>query len=951
MKILFAVSNEYISEAIIKKYQDKYNEIIRYKNVYYFNAIIKELQTDNSYDRIIISEDLEAFSNNNILSIDKFLFSKMDRVSDEAQNHEGERIPIIFITNENRNFESEIIAKYFSIGIYDVLVGNDRTITKICELINKPRNKKEAKMYYHLNESETTYKKDNIKELVSEIEIKNILRFYKGISNTPEKYGETFEKIAKQYNDEQLKYIVSQFPMEIKFVLEKDSRKYNEIIGKKQNTKITVDPSILNNQNNVIKNENNQNTNINENLKVANSADNINSANNTINNDDNVNQEKATQNIVIPKEVVEAEEKPIIEDYTLYKKQEKEQEELAKTQEEVKVEKDEPKVEVEKPSIEKKIEENKKEEIIVQENNNLVSDNGYIDFSNLSFDKNDKAQEEKIEKNIQENQSNDEFLKIESNEIVNNPVDEEIEIPTNVIEEIQEKEKAEQNTDNISEELLISEKTLTDIKQKQQEEEKRELEIKERKKLVQKSEEIIHRNKYKKPNISEYLKNDKKIVAFVGTSKNGVSFLINSLGAMFSSIGVNTAILDVTKNRNSYYLCTQGNEDLRKIAIDSIKNLENDVAKGVEVNKNLTIYTSLPGENEYFVDGESIYRTLLNNHNLILVDTDFETNFSFFAGAKDIFLVQSLDILTMQKLTEFLVELKEENIIKDENVKVVINKEVPIKGITKQMILKGLSKYNSPDMSIMRELFNPEIVKATSIPFDQTVYQKYLENIIYCKYDISGYPIKFIDNLKLLAGLVYSTVGKTASQTIPQVKSQIFTDDNNDFINRKQEQFVEKNDNNVIQQNIQNNNMNDFGMQNLQKNPSNYFENKSQFNYFGGNNEIQSFGNFGMQNNYSFNNEGFQNMEKKENKAVKALSYIFGFGKKFQKKKEPPFVGMVNYSTSYNGGNLNPSPSGDHSISNKYMQNKDVNSYYREGIFSNKVSSSLEKMRSRLDNK
>ena len=57
MKVLFAVNNDDISEAIIKKYQKEYKEILSYKNVYYFNAILKELQKDKSYDRIVIGED------------------------------------------------------------------------------------------------------------------------------------------------------------------------------------------------------------------------------------------------------------------------------------------------------------------------------------------------------------------------------------------------------------------------------------------------------------------------------------------------------------------------------------------------------------------------------------------------------------------------------------------------------------------------------------------------------------------------------------------------------------------------------------------------------------------------------------------------------------------------------------------------------------------------------
>ena len=51
MKVLFAVSNDKMSETIIKQYEKQYKEIINYKNVYYFNAILKELQRDKTYDR------------------------------------------------------------------------------------------------------------------------------------------------------------------------------------------------------------------------------------------------------------------------------------------------------------------------------------------------------------------------------------------------------------------------------------------------------------------------------------------------------------------------------------------------------------------------------------------------------------------------------------------------------------------------------------------------------------------------------------------------------------------------------------------------------------------------------------------------------------------------------------------------------------------------------------
>ena len=102
MKVLFAVSSESISEAIIKRYQKEYKEILSYKNVYYFNAILKEIQKDKTYDRIVISEDLEPFSNNNYDTIDKFIFEKLDSISDEAHDNQGKEASIILICTDRR---------------------------------------------------------------------------------------------------------------------------------------------------------------------------------------------------------------------------------------------------------------------------------------------------------------------------------------------------------------------------------------------------------------------------------------------------------------------------------------------------------------------------------------------------------------------------------------------------------------------------------------------------------------------------------------------------------------------------------------------------------------------------------------------------------------------------------------------------------------------------------
>ena len=125
MKVLFAVSSESISEAIIKRYQKEYKEILSYKNVYYFNAILKEIQKDKTYDRIVISEDLEPFSNNNYDTIDKFIFEKLDSISDEAHDSQGKEASIILICTDRRVKGSSILVKLFGIGVYNALLGNE----------------------------------------------------------------------------------------------------------------------------------------------------------------------------------------------------------------------------------------------------------------------------------------------------------------------------------------------------------------------------------------------------------------------------------------------------------------------------------------------------------------------------------------------------------------------------------------------------------------------------------------------------------------------------------------------------------------------------------------------------------------------------------------------------------------------------------------------------------
>ncbi len=254
--------------------------------------------------------------------------------------------------------------------------------------------------------------------------------------------------------------------------------------------------------------------------------------------------------------------------------------------------------------------------------------------------------------------------------------------------------------------------------------------------------------------ITTLLSKDKKIVSFVGTTKNGTSFLINNLGELFSSMGINTAILDVTKNKNSYYIYTKNEENLRKVALHCMENLGKGIPEGIKVNKNLTVYTSLPTEEEK-ENYEEILKTLVKNYSLVLIDCDFDTNVHYFENSQEIYLVQSMDILTIQPLTAFLRDLKAKKVLTPEKIRVVINKQSRIYSLNPKVIIGGMAFYNDPSMSFMTELFDKDNVRYSVIPLDAQVYAKYLEGLVNCKISLNGYSKTFITSLKELGNMVY----------------------------------------------------------------------------------------------------------------------------------------------------------------------------------------------------
>jgi hypothetical protein len=174
----------------------------------------------------------------------------------------------------------------------------------------------------------------------------------------------------------------------------------------------------------------------------------------------------------------------------------------------------------------------------------------------------------------------------------------------------------------------------------------------------------------------------------------------------------------------------------------------------------------MPGEEKDYSDVEKILTTLIQNYSLVLIDCDFATDIGYFASAQEIYLVQSMDVLTIQPLTLFLRNLKSKNILKQEKVKVVINKEQKMRNLPVKVLIGGMAYYNDPAMSFMTELFDKDKVTYCTIPFEVQTYVKYLEGLVDCEIAPKSYSKNFMSSLRELASIVYPLISRQSYSPI-----------------------------------------------------------------------------------------------------------------------------------------------------------------------------------------
>ena len=819
MKVLFAVSNEEISESIVKKYQKQYKQIISYKNVYYFNAILKELQKDKTYDRIVISEDLEAFTHTQYDQIDKFIFEKLDGISDEASNNlKGNDIPIILICADRRTKSEPILVKLFGIGVYNAIIGNDRSVDEVCKLINRPRGKKEAKEYYQIDSEEVNYQAENEND-VSEMEIQNIIAHYKRLGKNEDRYVDSFNNIAAQYNDTQLRIISKFLPLNVRAVLEEQSPKYQQIMSfnnsvsknlrqskkeqkdgpsetllKPKNKEVIMSKPVVipssvnmtgakklsrhkpveNAKTDVVEERRKNNIQVDSPINLEELSMQKNTNTNSLNLED-FEEVSSNQKLDRDKENEKVKEEPeVVQPVKRGRGRPRKNPVVTNTEPPVKKKRGRPRKNP-LPEEEVKIENIEKEDTMLP---------GFEDVEEKSdtvlpgFDDVEKENEAVLPGFEDVEEKNDAVLPgfddtEEKDDTLLPGFDYKDENDSNIDNQIQSYSQYEPEPVTSVPNYGTSYNTNYNTNINNQSE--------------------IRKNEYESTkDFSGLLTPDKKIVTFVGTSKNGTSFMVNNVAELMSSIGVNTAILDTTKNRNSYYIYTKNEEELRTTAAKSITGLVQGMTNGIVVNKNLTVYTSLPDENEDIYQVDEILETLLKTYSLILIDTDFDSPVGYFKQSQETYLVQTYDILTIQPLTAFLRELKAKNILDEKKLRIILNKTIKIRGVSDKTIIGGMAYYNDPAMSFMTELFDRSLIKYVSIPLDEEVYVQYLQSIIECNISLKGYSKVFMQTLKELGNMIYPVVNNKRGYQPPSVNNpsnNVFSQNMNNTLDQMKRRY------------------------------------------------------------------------------------------------------------------------------------------------------------------
>lgn len=224
MKVLFAIRDDNnIVDSIARKYQRDYNKKLLYKEVKNFTAILRELQQNNSYDRIVISDNIDEKINKSE-NKNKLILSRLNSIRKAAINKNNKSIPIIFISNNDK-----IKKQLFDLNIYNGILSEDKIKRKLYELMQKPRNSKKAKEYYNIQETpkaqgvQKTVSKSVDKQSNEKSEVEKVINYLNQTGLSDEKYVKKFERAYSTLSKSDLDILIKS--------LSARTKKYYQIIA------------------------------------------------------------------------------------------------------------------------------------------------------------------------------------------------------------------------------------------------------------------------------------------------------------------------------------------------------------------------------------------------------------------------------------------------------------------------------------------------------------------------------------------------------------------------------------------------------------------------------------------------------------------------------------------------------------------------------------------------
>ena len=721
MRVLFAIGNAQTSKSIAEQYKERYGEEIEYKDVFYFKALLEEVKKDKGYDRIVVHEELEQIPLNSIEEVDKFIFNNIDRLTDEI---EASKSKIILICSDRRNKTDTLLSKLYGNGIYSMLLGEDRVITNLCAIIKEPKTKKQAKEYLRIDyNTDTSSVGGENDDTVEEIELIRIIKYYEKLGNDTSKYLENFDRIAEQYTPKQLKVIAACLPQKVQEVISSSDKYgylYIGILGKQEEKPKAPEKRTLLDRIRLNKAGKEGEQRKREEKRLE---------------EERLKKEREEEEIRQQQEMErrrqEEEARQLEEEKRL--REESEKRRLAEEAERDRRQEEERRLAEERRNQEEIAREKRRqqEELVVE---NVIPVIPIIENTINDNEENRlKAEEERLKAEAEaKRKAEEDRLRAEA----------------------ETKRKAEE--DRLRIEAEAKRKALEDKLKAEEEAKKGEQNAGVLAKVADEPDSYSNYNGA----VYEVPKDYKKVIVVVGANKSGSTFMVNAIANNISEKHINTAIIDMTKDKGLYFIYNGDDHKLRKIALECMRKLSEGIDTFIPAGKFLKIYTSVPGsveENRKNYKHKTLIETVKKNNNLILIDADFSTPFEYFEQASEIYVVQDLDILKLQETTMFLRELKNRKVDMSK-IKVIINKYVKTV-LTPKKIIEGLSYYNDPEMSFVDELLNGKVIYSI-VPYSLENYALYIESLYKNNISYKMYTQDFKNAIEELCMQIYP-VGKT----------------------------------------------------------------------------------------------------------------------------------------------------------------------------------------------